>query len=123
MNSLPINLSTTGLGLLTLTASSQSVAPAAAVTTPSPTISLGLPPRDFVQTVNTMTRTEMQDRGAVSLNQAIEQITGVRPVSGVYASSDVTSGIRSRGFENRFSFLNGLRFHGFNVRASLSFKF
>lgn len=74
---------------------------------------LDIPAKDQVQTVNTLTTQEMTDRGIISLNQAVEVIPGVRPVSGVYSSTDVTSGIRSRGFENRFSFINGMRFQAF----------
>jgi iron complex outermembrane recepter protein len=74
---------------------------------------LEIPPQDQVQTVNTVTSQELTDRGIVNLNQAVKIIPGVRPVSGVYSSTDVTSGIRSRGFENRFSFINGMRFQSF----------
>jgi iron complex outermembrane recepter protein len=74
---------------------------------------LDIPPQDQVQTVNTVTSQEIKDRGITNINQAVEVIPGVRPISGVYSSTDVTSGIRSRGFENRFSFINGMRFQAF----------
>lgn len=76
---------------------------------------LELSPRDFVQTVNVVTSEEMRDRGIVTMNEAVETITGVRPVSGVYSTQDVTTGIRARGFENRFSYINGLRFQAFGI--------
>jgi iron complex outermembrane recepter protein len=74
---------------------------------------LEIEPRYQVQTINTVTAQELQDRGITGLGQAVETITGVRPIAGVYSSQDVTGGIRSRGFENRFSFINGLRFQSF----------
>ncbi|HEX8371584.1 MAG TPA: TonB-dependent siderophore receptor [Chthoniobacterales bacterium] len=81
---------------------------------------LSIPPRDQVQTVNTVTPKEIDDRGVMSVQQAIETTTGVRPVSGVYSSTDVTSGIRSRGFENNYTYINGSRYQAFGFPIELA---
>jgi outer membrane receptor for ferric coprogen and ferric-rhodotorulic acid len=70
---------------------------------------LEIAPRDPVQTVNVVTRREIKDRGVTSVHQALETVVGLRPVSGVYSSTEVTAGIRSRGFENNNTYINGAR--------------
>jgi iron complex outermembrane receptor protein len=81
---------------------------------------LAIPPQDQVQTLNTVTPKEIDDRGVVSVQQAIETTPGVRPVSGVYSSTDVTSGIRSRGFENNYTYINGSRYQAFGFPIELA---
>jgi len=81
---------------------------------------LPIAPRDQVQTVQTVTPKEIENRGVVSVHQALETITGVRPVSGVYSSTEVTSGIRSRGFENNYTYINGSRYQAFGFPIELA---
>jgi iron complex outermembrane receptor protein len=74
---------------------------------------LGLPPREQVNVINTVTRPSMEDRGASSISEALEFTQGVRVVSPAYTSGSL--GIRSRGFEAFDTFVNGLRVGAFGV--------
>jgi iron complex outermembrane recepter protein len=81
---------------------------------------LDIPARELTQTVSTVTRKEIEDRGVTTVQQAIETMPGVRPVSGVYSSTEATAGIRSRGFENDFTLVNGNRIQAFGFPIELA---
>lgn len=81
---------------------------------------LGIPPRDQVQTVNTVTAKEIADRGATSVLKALESVPGLRPSPSVYSGSDSSLGYVSRGFSNQFTYINGLRVQGLDYPIDIT---
>ncbi len=72
---------------------------------------LDLPIREQANVIQIVPRTIIEDRGAVSVHNALETVVGVRPVSPAYSSG--SAGIRSRGFEADANFVNGTRLGAF----------
>lgn len=72
---------------------------------------LGLPPREQVNVVQVVPRAVIEDRGQPAVLNILDKVPGIRPVAPAY--TDAGAGIRSRGFENFESFVNGNRLGSF----------
>ena len=72
---------------------------------------LGLPPREQVNVIQVVPRDLIEDRGQPAVLNILDKIPGIRPVAPAYTDSG--AGIRSRGFENFESFVNGNRLSSF----------
>ena len=81
---------------------------------------LGGIPADLTQTVDVVPEQLIIDRGALSVSEALETVPGVQPISGVYAGTDSTIGIRSRGFESNYTLIDGARIQAFGFPWDIS---
>ncbi len=72
---------------------------------------LGLTPREQVNVIQIVPREVIEDRGQPAVLNILDKIPGIRPVAPAYTDSG--AGIRSRGFENFESFVNGNRLSSF----------
>ncbi len=73
---------------------------------------LGLTPREQVNVIQVVPRAVIEDRGQPTVLNILDKIPGIRPVAPAYTDSG--AGIRSRGFENFESFVNGNRLGSFS---------
>jgi iron complex outermembrane recepter protein len=73
---------------------------------------LGLMPREQVNVIQVVPRAVIEDRGQPAVLNILDKIPGIRPVAPAYTDSG--AGIRSRGFENFESFVNGNRLASFS---------
>ncbi len=79
---------------------------------------LEIAPRDQVNTLHTVPRVLLEQRAAVSVEDAVESLPGVTVVSPSYTSSSI--GIRSRGFEAFDTFIDGVRVGSFGTSLDSS---